>query len=219
MHNLHPLTLSLAVATVATALSLMFGVALAALMGRRRFVGRELLDALLALPLVLPPTVLGYYLLVVLGRHSALGRVFESVFGGPLTFTPLAAVIAAMTHALPSIAKSTRAALADVDPALLRAAASLGAGELRALLTVALPLCRRQLVAATLLAFARALGDFGVTLMIAGDIPGYTQTAALALYDAVQAGREHDARVLVLALSAISVAVLYGVNKLEERAR
>lgn len=217
MTSLHPLTLSLGVATLATGLSLVLGVALAVLLWKRRFFGRELLDALLALPLVLPPTVLGYYLLVVLGRHSALGRAFEAVFGSPLTFTPLAAVIAAMTHALPSIAKSARAALADVDPTLLRAAASLGAGELRSLLTVALPLCRRQLLAATMLAFARALGDFGVTLMIAGDIPGYTQTASLALYDAVQAGREHDALVLTLALSAISVTVLYAVNKLEER--
>ena len=123
MNSLHPLTLSLGVATLATGLSLVLGVALAALLWKRRFFGRELLDALLALPLVLPPTVLGYYLLVVLGRHSALGRAFEAVFGAPLTFTPLAAVIAAMTHALPSIAKSARAALAaDPDP-WLRAAA------------------------------------------------------------------------------------------------
>jgi molybdate transport system permease protein len=212
----HPLALSFSVALFATAFSLALGVALAALLARRRFVGRELVDAALSLPLVLPPTVLGYYLLVLLGRHSALGRVFEAVTGAPLTFTPLGAVVAAMVHALPAIAKSTRAALQEVDPLLRRAAASLGAGELRTLWTVSLPVCRRQIVAATMLAFARALGDFGVTLMVAGDIPGYTQTAALAIYDAVQAGRERDALYLIAILSAVSLAILYTVNRLTD---
>lgn len=212
----HPLALSFAVALVATGISLALGVAVAALLFRRRFVGRELVDAALSLPLVLPPTVLGYYLLVLLGRHSMLGRVFEAVTGSPLTFTPTAAVVAAMVHALPAIAKSTRAALHEVDPLLLRAAASLGAGELRTLLTVALPVCRRQILAAAMLAFTRSLGDFGVTLMVAGDIPGYTQTAALAIYDAVQAGRERDALALIVILSLISLSILYAVNRLSE---
>jgi molybdate transport system permease protein len=214
--RLHPLGLSFAVATVATLLSLLLGTALAVLLWRRRFPGRELLDALLALPLVLPPTVMGYYLLVLLGRHSPLGRVFELLFGSPLTFTPTGAVIAAMVHALPSITKATRAALHSTDPQLLRAAASLGAGELRTLWTVVLPLCRRQLLAATMLAFARALGDFGVTLMVAGNIPGYTQTAALAIYDAVQSGQEHAALELIAVLSGVSLLVLYAVNRLQD---
>lgn len=210
----YPLALSFVVALLATGLSLVLGVALAALLARRRFAGRELVDAALSLPLVLPPTVLGYYLLVLLGRHSPLGRGFEAVTGSPLTFTPLGAVVAAMVHALPAIAKPTRAALQEVDPLLLRAAASLGAGRLRTLWTVALPVCRRQILAATMLAFARALGDFGVTLMVAGDIPGYTQTAALAIYDAVQAGRERDALYLIAILSVVSLAILYAVNRL-----
>lgn len=210
----HPLALSLVVALLATGLSTGLGVALAALLARRRFAGRELVDAALSLPLVLPPTVLGYYLLVLLGRHSALGRAFEALTGTPLTFTPAGAVVAAMVHALPAIAKPTRAALQEVDPLLLRAAASLGAGELRTLWTVSLPVCWRQILAAVMLAFTRALGDFGVTLMVAGDIPGYTQTAALAIYDAVQAGRERDALALILILSAISLAILYTVNRL-----
>lgn len=211
---LHPLALSFAVALIATAVSLVLGVAGAALLARRRFAGRELLDAVLSLPLVLPPTVLGYYLLVLLGRASPLGRLFEAVTGTPLTFTPTGAVAAAMVHALPAIIKSSRAALEEVDPLLLRAAASLGAGELRTLLHVSLPVCRRQILAAAMLAFARSLGDFGVTLMVAGDIPGYTQTAALAIYDAVQAGREHDALFLIVILSVISLVVLYAVNRL-----
>jgi len=212
--SFYPIGLSFLVATLATLLALLLGVPLAALLARRRFLGRDLLDALLCLPLVLPPTVLGYYLLVLLSRTSPLGRAFAALFGIHLTFTPAAAVIAAMVHALPFVIKSGRAALEDVDPLLLRAAASLGAGPLRSFFTVQLPQCRRPLLAATLLAFARALGDFGVTLMIAGDIPGYTQTAALAIYDAVQAGREQSALGQIAVLSAISLGVLYVGNKL-----
>lgn len=210
----YPLGLSFTVATIATLLSLGLGLPVAALLSRKRFVGRDLVDAVVCLPLVLPPTVLGYYLLVLLSRHSPLGHLFEVVFGTPLTFTPAGAVVAAMVHAVPYIIKQGRAALEDVDPLLLRAASSLGAGPLRTLWTVALPQCRRQLLAATLLAFARALGDFGVTLMIAGDIPGYTQTAGLAIYDAVQAGRDRDALGLVAVLSVVSLTVLYVGNKL-----
>jgi molybdate transport system permease protein len=211
---LYPLGLSFVVATLATILSLALGLPVAALLARRRFFGRDLIDAVVCLPLVLPPTVLGYYLLVLLSRHGPLGHLFEALFGGPLTFTPTAAVVAAMVHAVPYIIKQGRAALQDVDPLLMRAAASLGAGPLRTLFTVMLPQCRRPLLAAALLAFARALGDFGVTLMIAGDIPGYTQTAGLAIYDAVQAGRDRDALGLVAVLSAVSLAVLYVGNKL-----
>jgi molybdate transport system permease protein len=210
----YPLGLSFAIASLATALALLLGVPLAALLARRRFWGRDLLDAAICLPLVLPPTVLGYYLLVLLARHSPLGRLFESLFGLPLTFTPAGAVVAALVHALPAMSKAARAALEDVDPLLLRAAASLGAGELRQLWTISLPLCRRQLLAAGLLGFARALGDFGVTLMVAGDIPGYTQTASLAIYDAVQAGQRQSALGLVAVLSLISLAVLYLGNQL-----
>jgi molybdate transport system permease protein len=210
----HPLGLSFAVATIATGLALLIGVPLAALLARRRFFGRDLIDAALCLPLVLPPTVLGYYLLVLLARQSPLGRLFEALLGQPLTFTPAAAVVAALVHALPSVSKAARAALEDVDPLLLRAAASLGAGELRRLWTVALPVCRRQLLAAGLLTFARALGDFGVTLMVAGDIPGYTQTAALAIYDAVQGGQQRAALGYVVVLSLVSLTVLYLGNKL-----
>ena len=220
-----PLALSFAVATLATTLSLVMGVLLAGLLfllGQDRLHRRsgarmaELLDALLSLPLVLPPTVLGFYLLTLLGRHSPLGRLFESVTGSPLTFTPTAAVLAAMVSALPAIARSTRAALREVDPLYFRAAASLGASRWRALWSVGLPLGKRQIAAATMLAFARALGDFGVTLMIAGDIPGYTQTASLAVYDAVQAGRQQDALGLIVPLSVFALAVMYLVGRLQE---
>ena len=209
-----PIKLSFQVSTLATAIALVFGVSLAWVLARCRFWGREWLDAAITLPLVLPPTVLGYYLLVVLGQRSFLGRAHEWFWGSPLTFTPAAAVVAATIHALPLMVKSVRAGFEALDQRIEDAARTLGASELRVFLTVTLPLARRSIQAATVLAFARALGDFGVTLMIAGNIPGKTQTASVAIYDAVQAGRDQDALVLVLIVSALALAFLYTTNKL-----
>jgi molybdate transport system permease protein len=209
-----PIQLSFQVSTLATAIALVFGVSLAWVLARRRFFGKEWLDAAITLPLVLPPTVLGYYLLVVLGQRSFLGRAHEWFWGSPLTFTPAAAVVAATIHALPLMVKSVRATFESLDQRVEDAARTLGASEVRVFLTVTLPLARRSIQAATALAFARALGDFGVTLMIAGNIPGRTQTASVAIYDAVQAGREQDALVLVLIVSALALAFLYATNKL-----
>lgn len=211
-----PVGLTLTLALIVTALLLVIGSPIAWWLSRSRSVWKAPVAAVVSLPLVLPPTVLGYYLLTLLGRHSPLGRAFERLTGQPLTFTPTAAVLAAMVSALPAIARSTRAALREVDPLYFRAAASLGATPWRAVLTVGLPLSRRQIAAAAMLAFARALGDFGVTLMVAGNIPGYTQTAALAVYDAVQAGRETDALSLIVPLSGIALAVLYVVGRLQD---
>jgi molybdate transport system permease protein len=209
-----PIQLSFQVSTIATAIALVFGISLAWALARFQFWGKEWLDAAITLPLVLPPTVLGYYLLVVLGQRSFLGRAHEWFWGSPLTFTPAAAVVAATIHALPLMVKSVRAAFEALDPRVEDAARTLGASELRVFLTMTLPLARRSVQAATALAFARALGDFGVTIMIAGNIPGRTQTASVAIYDAVQAGRQQDALVLVLIVSALSLAFLYMTNKL-----
>ncbi len=209
-----PIQLSFQVSALATAIALVFGVSLAWVLARLRFWGKEWLDAAITLPLVLPPTVLGYYLLVVLGQRSFLGRAHEWFWGSPLTFTPAAAVVAATIHALPLMVKSVRATFESLDQGIEDAARTLGASELRVFFTVTLPLARRSIQAATALAFARALGDFGVTLMIAGNIPGKTQTASVAIYDAVQAGRDQDALVLVLIVSALALAFLYTTNKL-----
>lgn len=209
-----PIQLSFQVSTLATAIALVFGVGIAWVLARHQFWGKESLDAAITLPLVLPPTVLGYYLLVLLGQRSFLGRAHEWFWGSPLTFTPAAAVVAATIHALPLMVKSVRAAFEGLDQRIEDAARTLGASELRVFLTVTLPLARRSIQAATALAFARALGDFGVTLMIAGNIPGRTQTASVAIYDAVQAGRDQDALVLVLIVSALALAFLYTTNKL-----
>lgn len=208
-----PLWLSLKVATLATLLASLVGVALAWVLAHRDFPGREALDALVTLPLVLPPTVLGYYLLVLLGRQSALGGWFESVTGSPLVFTPQAAVIAAFVHAAPLLVKSARAALESVEPEFARAARNLGASEWRVFWQVSLPLARRSILAAAALAFARALGDFGVTIMIAGNIPGRTQTVATAIYDAVEAGRGDVARSLVIVVSLTAVLILTVANR------
>jgi molybdate transport system permease protein len=169
------------------------------------------------LPLVLPPTVLGYYLLVVLGRSSPLGHLYEWTFGTPLVFTWQAAVLASTLHAIPLLVKSARAAFETVDRSYEKAARNLGASDWRVFWRVTLPLSRRAVIAASVLAFARALGDFGATLMIAGDIPGKTQTAAIAIYDAVEGGDTMVARVLVLVLSVVAIAIVYAANRLQQR--
>jgi molybdate transport system permease protein len=207
-----PVRLSFQVATLATLFALLIGIAIAYLLARRRVPGRELIDVLVTLPLVLPPTVLGYYLLVLLSARTIIGRAWQAVFGAPLTFTWQAAVIAAMIHALPLTIKSARAAIEEVPTVVEDAARTLGAGEWQVFFRVTLPLAWRGVLAATALTFARSLGDFGVTIMIAGNIPGRTQTAAIAIYDAVEAGRDNQALALVVIVSLTSVAVLYLMN-------
>ena len=207
-----PLWLSLRVAVISTAISLAIGLWLAWLLANRDFRGKELLDAAVTLPLVLPPTVLGYYLLVLLGRHSPLGQIYEWIFGSPLVFSEQAAIVAALFHSAPLLIKSARAALESVDRSYERAARSLGASEMRLFWSVTLPLARRSIFAAVALAFARSLGDFGVTIMLAGNIPGRTQTLAVAIYDAVEAGNGAVARVLVLIVSAAALIILTLAN-------
>ena len=214
-----PLWLSLQVAGAATGLSLALGIWLAWLLANRQFHGKEILDAVTTLPLALPPTVLGYYLLVTIGRTSWTGRAWESLTGSALVFTWRAAVIASTLHAIPLLVKSSRAALEGVDHACERAGRSLGASEWRIFWKVSLPLARRPIAAATALAFARSLGDFGATLMVAGDIPGRTQTAAIAIFDAVESGNTLVARTLVIVVSVVTAAIVFLANRLERRRR
>ena len=213
-----PLWLSLRVALFSTIAAVGLGLWVAWLLANREFRGRELLDAAVTLPLVLPPTVLGYYLLVLLGRATPFGRVYEWLFGSPLVFTWQAAVVAAFLHSMPLLVKSARAAFESVDHAYERAARSLGASELLVFARVTLPLTRRPILAASALAFARSLGDFGVTIMFAGNIPGRTQTLAVAIYDAVESGNGGLARALVLVVSAVALAILWFANHIAGRA-
>ena len=208
------LGLSLKVALWATGLNLVLGTALGYALARWRFPGRELLDAVLTLPLVLPPTVLGYYLLVLVGRKGWLGAWLFDTFGIRLIFTWQGAVIAAALVAFPLVLKAARSAFEQVDPQLEQAARVLGLGEWAVFCRVSLPLAWRGILAGLLLAFARALGEFGATLMVAGSIPGQTQTLSIAIYEAVQAGQDDVANLLVLITSVVCVAVLLAVGKL-----
>lgn len=209
-----PLALSLRVAGWATLLVLLAGVATAWLVARRQFPGREFLDALMTLPMVMPPTVLGYYLIVVLGRRGAIGQWLDEHFGLVLMFTWQGAVIAAAVVAFPLVYKAARAAFEGVPRQAENAARVLGAGEWKVFVRVTLPLAWRGILAGTMLAFARALGEFGATLMVAGSIPGKTQTLSIAVYEAVQAGRDGEADFLVLVTSIVCIAVLVGSGRL-----
>jgi len=212
-----PLWLSLRVACVSTAIALVVGLWVAWLLARGGFRGREVLDAAVTLPLVLPPTVLGYYLLVLLSRTTPLGHLWEAIFGSPLVFTWQAAVVAALFHSTPLLIKSARAAFESVDAGYVRAAQNLGASDLRIFTRVMIPLAHRSILAAAVLAFARSLGDFGVTIMLAGDIPGRTQTLSVAIYDAVESGNGRLARILVLIISAIAMLILWLANRIAAR--
>jgi len=211
---LTPLLLTLKVASLATFLSFLAGVALAKFMAQSRFPGKEWLDAILTLPLVLPPTVLGYYLIVLLGRKGWLGQFLWESFGVSLMFTWQGAVIASAVVSFPLIFKSARASFETVDHNLEKAARTLGSSELGVFLRVSLPLAWRGMLAGAMLAFARAMGEFGATLMIAGNLPGKTQTLSLAVYDAVQAGKDNLATTLVLITSIVCVLVLVSSGKI-----
>lgn len=203
-----PLLLSLKVAGWATAINLVLGVATGFFLARTRFPGRDLLDSLLTLPMVMPPTVLGYYLLVLAGRNSVFGSWLYDSFGINLIFTWQGAVLASCVVAFPLVFKPARAAFEEVNPQLEQAGRVLGLNELAVFFRITLPLAWRGILAGLLLAFARALGEFGATLMIAGSIPGRTQTLSIAVYEAVQAGQDQTANLLVAITSLVCISVL-----------
>ncbi len=202
------LWLTLKVAGWATATALLLGVAAGFVMARTRLPGKRLIEALLLLPMVLPPTVLGYYLIVLLGRHSALGGWMVEHLGFNLLFTWQGAVVAAALVAFPFVFATSKAAFEGIDRHLEMAARVLGASELKVFVRVTLPLASRGIAAGAMLAFARSMGEFGATLMIAGNIPGKTQTLSLAVYDAVQSGNDALANALVIVISVLCIAVL-----------
>ena len=206
--SLGPLWLSLRVSLAATLIALLVGVPLAWVLVRRRFPGRDLVGILVILPMVLPPTVLGYYLLISLGTQSGIGRWAESAGVGRIVFTPGAAVVAAFVAALPFLVRAAQGGFEQVDPIYEEAARTLGRSELHIALSVTIPLAWRGIAAGLALGFTRAMGEFGATLMLAGNIPGRTQTASVAIYDAVQAGRPEQAHALALILSAATAVIL-----------
>lgn len=219
--DLSPLYLSLKVSFFATLICILTGLPLSYLLAKKRFYGRDFLDSIVMLPMILPPTVLGYYLLVALGRRSFIGRAFEDIFGTTIVFTWYGAVIAASVVAIPLLVKTAKSAFEAVDNNLENAARILGKSETAVILTITIPLAWRGIFAGIALSFFRALGDFGTTLMVAGNIPGLTQTVPIAIYDAVQADNMPLANILVaiVTVSAISILLIMGriVNRQDRR--
>ena len=213
MSDLGPFWLSLRVAALATMVIVAAGMPIALLLARTRFPGKGLVAGILVLPLVLPPTVLGFYLLQIFGRRAPVGYWLEQTLGVAIVFHWTGAVVASAVAAFPLFLLPARGAFEAIDPALEDVARLLGRGEWSVFAAVTFPLAWRGLAAGMMLAFARALGDFGATLMVAGNIPGLTQTAALAIYDAVQVGDSARAGWLTFLISAISIVALVTVQR------
>lgn len=214
--NLFPaLLLSLKVAICATLINLLIGTLIGYLLAKRRIIAPNFCETVLMLPMVLPPTVLGYYLLVAFGQQSALGQWLQSL-GINLIFSWQGAVIAALVVTFPLVVKPARAAFEQVAPQLEQAARSLGLPEYAIFLRITLPLAWRGILAGVLLAFARALGEFGATLMIAGSIPNETQTLSIAIYEAVQAGDDDLANQLVILISIVCITILWLTQQLSK---
>jgi molybdate transport system permease protein len=211
--DLAPIALSLRVASLATILTVAAGVPIAWLLARRHFPGRDLMGAVLLTPLVLPPTVLGYYLLMLIGRRGPIGRLLLS-WNIELAFTWRAAVLAAAVGSIALLIKTAQAGFESIDRRLEQAAQTLGHSDWSIFWTISVPLAWRSILAGTVLAFCRALGDFGITLMVAGDIPGVTQTMPLAIYDYVQANELRTANMLALVSVAIVMVLIVALGRL-----
>ncbi|MDW7673108.1 MAG: molybdate ABC transporter permease subunit [Bacillota bacterium] len=213
--NIYPLYLSLKVATAATILAIIIGLPIGWILARKSFPGKSILDSIITLPIVLPPTVLGYYLLVSIGRQSTIGQAIEQVFGVTLVFTWQAAVIASLLASIPLLIKSTKAAFGDIDQDIENAARTLGKGELSIFFRITIPLAWPGILSGVILSFARALGDFGTTLIVAGNIPGKTQTMPIAIYDALLAGDLQTVNFLVVLMTIVALIILVVLNRLD----
>jgi molybdate transport system permease protein len=212
-----PLLLSLKVASLATALALLVGVPVAALLAWPRLWARDLIDAVVTSPMVLPPTAVGYYLLMALGRDSAIGRAWQDLFGTSIVFTLTGAVIACAVGSLPFVVKGTRTAIEDVDPTLQQAARTLGAGPLRVFFTITLPLASRGVFAGAILGFARSLGEFGILLMVIGSRIEGTQPMSMRIYDLFSAGKDEDAHRMALVTVVVGMSLLFFANRLTRK--
>lgn len=217
MTDLSPLLVSLRVTIVATLVASAAGITVAYALAKMRSRWASVIEAIITLPIVLPPTVLGYYLLTLLGSRGPIGRAWEGLFGSPIVFTVTGATIAATVSALPFVVRTSRAAIRQVDPRLEEAARICGLPEREVAIRVTLRVASRGILAGVALGFARALGDFGVTVMVAGNVPGRSQTLPVAVYDAVQAGDDTYARNGSLVLAAIALVVLLLLAQLQVR--
>lgn len=212
--DLSPVYLSIKVAGLATLVTAIVGMLTAYVLVRKDFFGKSLLESFVTLPLVLPPTVLGYYLLVLIGRRSFVGQFLKNTFDINLIFTWQAAVIAASIASFPLFVRSAQASIESIDTNLLKVARTLGKSEWQIFWRVSVPLAWRGILSGSVLAFSRALGDFGATLMVAGSIPGKTQTVPLAIFDAVSIGNKEVALFLVSLITIVAILVLLVVTRL-----
>lgn len=215
--TLFSMKLSLQVAAVATVFVVIAGTTIAYVLARREFRGREVLDVFVTLPLVLPPTVTGYYLIMVFGRNGLIGKAIYQWTGFTIMFTWYAAALASFVVSLPLMIKTARAAIESVDRNLINAAYTSGHGEAETALKVILPLARKGIIAGAVLSFARAMGEFGATLMLAGDIPGRTDTMPIAIYSVASSGEWTQAHAMVILLTIMSGVFLYMAGTYSKR--
>ncbi|HHV24597.1 MAG TPA: molybdate ABC transporter permease subunit [Methanosarcina sp.] len=214
---LFPLSITLWIATISSLLVLCSGVVIAYIFARRDFRGKGLAELLVTLPLVLPPTVIGYLLVILVGKNGFIGHLIFNVLGTGIMFTWQAAVIAAYTVSLPLMVRTAQAAIETVDKELEYAAYILGRSEIETALLITLPLAKRGIFAGLVLSFARAVGEFGATLMLAGNIPGKTNTMSISIYSAFQAGNNELAQILVLILVLMSLLFIALTGKIASR--
>jgi len=217
--NLFPLFLSFKVASASVAIAFIAGIPLAYFLSRKKNRLVYFIDSLMNLPIILPPTVLGYYLLVLLGRQSHIGKFLENNFDIMIVFTPIGAVIAATVVSIPYLIKAVKVSFQEIDEDYLNAARVIGKTEIEIFFTITMPIAWRGIFSGISMAFARALGDFGTTLMIAGSIPEETLTMPVAIYNALQAGDEKTANILVLIMTVIAVTTLFFIGQLSRKKR
>lgn len=215
--NLFPLFLSFRVAVTATFISILFGLPIAYFLSRKQGRLSDFIDTLTNLPVVLPPTVLGYYLLVLLGRQSWVGKFLEERFNIMIVFTPAGAVVAATVVSIPYMIRTSKTALSEINEDYLNAARLLGRNEINIFFTIMIPIAWRGIISGITMSFVRALGDFGTTLMVAGSIPDKTLTMPIAIYNALQAGNKDMVNFLVLVMTSVSIIVLFIINRLEKK--
>ncbi len=214
-----PISITFRIAAISSFLVLFSGVFLAYIFARRDFRGKELSELLITLPLILPPTVIGYFLVIIVGKNGFIGQLIYSITGTGILFTWQAGVIAAYTVSLPLMVRTAQAAIESVDKELEYAAYILGRSEIETALLITLPLAKRGILAGLVLSFARAVGEFGATLMLAGNIPGKTNTMSISIYSAFQSGNDELANLLVLVLTLMSLLSIALTGKIASRGK
>lgn len=210
---LNPILISLKIAGVSSVITFIIGIILARVFTKYNFRGKDFLDSVIILPMVLPPSVIGYLLLLALGKHGIIGKLFISLTGNGLIFTWIAGCIACIIVSLPLMYQNAKAAFLSIDPSYEKAARNLGASKLKTLFSITFPLAFPGFLGGFILAFARSLGEFGATLMVCGNIPGKTQTIPTAIYVAVESNDDKTANTLMLIVIVFSLTLVFFLNK------